>query len=285
VHLCCDCDKEVIKHLDLPADAVTAKEKEKVAEGTKAGPATQESPVHEVQSEEDEEDEDEEEDDDDEEFQIAEERSRKSKKAKEKKKLQICRAYTFHKCPHGRSGLSKTRDRLRCLYDHPKVCPKLEAHGDRGPQGCTKGEGCDYWHPKFCYSSRTMPRVCTRGREACTYWHTKDTTYDAGRAERKVPPSQEARRRRQEESDRIRRTEETARRREEADYLRRQAAERREGEDRRPPQPNQFLDLEQMIRTEIHRAFRTMFPGAASGNSANPPPPPMGWALGRPAGC
>ena len=97
-----------------------------------------------------------------------------------------------------------------------------------------------------------------------------------------------ARLRREEESDRIRQKEETARKREQEDYMRRRDAERREGEDRRPNNSNQFLDLQQMIRTEIQQAFRAMFPAAACGNSANPtppPPPPMGWAQGRPAGC
>jgi 5-methylcytosine-specific restriction endonuclease McrA len=291
--LCTDCDNIVKDQLQLPADELAAAKTKKKAKETvaEAAPATQ----VEAESDEEEDSEESEEgegDEDEAEYERAEARKMKSKKAKEKKKLQICRDYTFHKCPHGRGGTRPTRERQRCLYDHPKVCSKWEAHGDQGQQGCTKGEKCEAWHPKLCYSSRAVPRVCTRGREKCTFWHTKGTTYrvDADRAERRVPPSNEARRRREEESDRIRRTEETARKREQEDYMRRREAERREGEDRRPNNSNQFLDLQQMIRAEIQQAFRTMFPAAACGNGANPTPsapplPPMGWAQGRPVGC
>ena len=65
----------------------------------------------------------------------------------------VCRFYKQGTCRHGKAGKG-------CQFYHPnKKCPVLLQHGNRGPKGCTKGEKCEYFHPKMCQKS-VETRTC-----------------------------------------------------------------------------------------------------------------------------
>ena len=78
---------------------------------------------------------------------------------------QICRFYRKGKCKHGIRG-------RKCHYKHPKACPKLMKHGNKGPKGCDAGSKCPMYHPRMCASSIKQGQCFN---EACTFVHIKGT--------------------------------------------------------------------------------------------------------------
>ena len=77
----------------------------------------------------------------------------------------VCRFYKRGKCKFGIRG-------KKCQYNHPKACPKLMKHGNKGPYGCTAGTKCTEFHPRMC-SSSINKRECFN--EVCTFAHVKGT--------------------------------------------------------------------------------------------------------------
>ena len=50
---------------------------------------------------------------------------------------------------------------LQSCTKHPKPCPKLIRHGNRGPRGCSAGTNCDKFHPKMCPQSLSAGECLT----------------------------------------------------------------------------------------------------------------------------
>ena len=233
------------------------------------------------------------------------------------KEKELCKSFKLGgKCPHGMNGTKKHNQWERCNKLHPKVCNKLLTHGTRGPLGCD-GKECEKYHPKMCYSSLNT-KVCTK--EKCTYWHSKGTRFSpdstarfeapsraslshfprlpAGRGRSPVRREEEERHRPREEGQGRRGGEE--RRGREGDQERRRMRderieedERREGrskeegsrEERRREDAAGFLDLAQLIRQEVQRAFLSLLPPGASGSAPSlartttvTPQPSINWA-------
>ena len=193
-----------------------------------------------------------------------------------RKEKRICRAFQYGgTCPHGMSGKKEHGGRKECGWEHPKVCNRLLAHGDRGSQGCD-GSTCPKFHPKMCHTSTTSRRC---HRERCTFWHTKGTTFTGPRLVEMRVGREEQPRRSNEANWRIRREEvprrEQVMRREEVPWRRKGVPRRREElprrseerprrreegsrreEDRRPKQD--FPELNNLIRREIQRALHSL---------------------------
>ena len=179
---------------------------------------------------------------------------------------------------------------------NPKVCNKLLTNGVRGSQGCN-GKVCEKHHPKMCYSSMNT-KVCRK--EKCTYWHCKGTSFSPESTARYQAPSRHSlgqfpslparrgrspgRGREQEERGRPNyREEEQERRKQEDDQERRRRDEeqergRRERRGREEPKKDEaanFLEMAQLIRLEVQRAFQALLPlPAASGSAASLPRTP-----------
>ena len=233
---------------------------------------------------------------------------------KEEEEKEICKAFKFGgKCPHGMSGKKSHNQWVQCNKFHPKVCSRLLAHGMRSRQGCD-GRDCNKYHPRMCYSS-TNTKVCTK--ERCTYWHCKGTSFAPESGSRFEPPARhslgqyptlparqgrspvrrvdESYRRREEEQGRRERDEQGGRNRrsEDEDHERRREErirrEEREREvrgrgERQKPETAPFLDLAQMIRQEVQRAFLALLPPpGASGSVQGPPGPQMPLGPRNPA--
>ena len=80
----------------------------------------------------------------------------------------ICKFFKQGRCKHGISGKAEGT----CNYAHPKPCKKFMTNGNRRQRGCTKGNGCEFFHPKICNGS-LRERLCTN--ENCKYLHIKGT--------------------------------------------------------------------------------------------------------------
>ena len=76
---------------------------------------------------------------------------------------EICRKYTAGTCRYGIRG-------EKCKYSHPEACRALLRYGQWKPQGCKKGEECEWFHP-ICREALTKD-FCTRG-DRCRYQHPK----------------------------------------------------------------------------------------------------------------
>ena len=219
------------------------------------------------------------------------------------------------KYPHGMGGMKKHNQWDQCNRSHPKVCSRILTHGTRGRQGCD-GRECDKYHPRMCYSSMNE-KVCTK--ERCTYWHMKGTTFAAESTARYQAPSrhslgeypslparrgrspvrrgqEEDRRQHSREEEQHRREREERRGREEEEYdIRRRreeesrehrSREQRSKEERSRREPADFLDLANLVRQEVQRAFLALLPqpvasGAAARGPAAPTAPNWAELLGR----
>ena len=287
-YLCSTCDLVVGEQLALPEDALTAKEKDKSKK--KMTQPSQDGVLSQNQfaslSEEN--------DDDDEEDARTEEIEKKRKnenggtsKNKENKdddskddkndksEKPICTGFKFGgKCPHGMSGRKAHGKWEQCNRSHPKVCSKLLAHGTRGKQGCS-GRDCDKYHPRMCYSSMAS-KECSR--ERCSYWHCKGTTFTltsttysssttqtrGGRPGPREVRSQESRDSREAAPSRRREDKERE--------MRRDGGALVEEERRSQDTAAAFLDIGQLIRQEVQKAFLAMLPAVGSGSGAIPTP-------------
>ena len=81
------------------------------------------------------------------------------------KKKKLCHFYARGSCKYGKLGVG-------CNYDHPKYCQHLLSHGRKGRKGCDKGDDCNDFHPKMCYSS-LRKHECYNNQ--CRYFHVKGT--------------------------------------------------------------------------------------------------------------
>ena len=80
-----------------------------------------------------------------------------------KPSLTTCKFYMQKSCKHGRKGVG-------CNYSHPKLCYSYIKRGDK-KGGCKKGDQCNYAHPKLCKRALES-KVCSnkRCRLSCI-WH------------------------------------------------------------------------------------------------------------------
>ena len=85
--------------------------------------------------------------------------------SKEAPKQGICPFFKRGTCRFGLSGKG-------CPKQHPKACPKLINHGNRGPRGCTKGNDCEKFHPRMCQQSLRAGECLTTD---CKLRHIKGT--------------------------------------------------------------------------------------------------------------
>lgn len=83
----------------------------------------------------------------------------------------ICEAYKKRECRHGLTG-KRLIDNQPCPHRHPPQCFRWQKHGDNKKLGCTKGDGCRYFHPKLCRSS-VLRRECRN--DECKFVHLKHT--------------------------------------------------------------------------------------------------------------
>ena len=84
---------------------------------------------------------------------------------------QICSKYKTGKCPHGLRG-NKVLNGTVCKFQHPKRCTRYSRFGTQKKVGCTKGDNCQYYHPKLCKFS-VKEKCCTN--KECTFVHLKGT--------------------------------------------------------------------------------------------------------------
>ena len=310
VYLCCNCDRDVLKQCAMP-EAFSKKKKKVGNPSTQGVATQNLFITlgEGIEEEEDDDEENEEEEEEEEEWQIAARRREEKKRNEEggkkevaiSKEKEICKPFKFGgKCPHRMGGMKKHKQWDKCNKSHPKVCNKLLTHGPKGSKGCN-GNDCDKYHPKMCYSSLNT-KVCSK--EKCTYWHCKGTSFAPDSRARYEPPSryslsqypvlperrgrspvrreQEPRHRTREEPVRGAREErrEGGERREDVDQERRRREERCREESRRRDERSReegrksqsdFLDLAQLIRQEVQRAFLSLLPQpGASGSAAGP---------------
>ena len=69
--------------------------------------------------------------------------------------LPVCKYYLQKGCKHGKKGSG-------CNYSHPKLCFSFIKRGEKSG-GCKKGDQCNYVHPKLCRRALDT-RVCTNDR-------------------------------------------------------------------------------------------------------------------------
>ena len=90
----------------------------------------------------------------------------------------VCKFFRMGRCKHGISGKKDGN----CPYSHPKPCRKFLDNGTKSRGGCTKGTGCNLFHPRVCHAS-LRSRTCVR--EDCKFQHIKGTkrTHDQQESE------------------------------------------------------------------------------------------------------
>ena len=80
--------------------------------------------------------------------------------------LPVCKYYLQKGCKHGKKGSG-------CNYSHPKLCFSYIKRGEKSG-GCKKGDQCNYVHPKLCRRALDS-RVCTN--ERCRFYHVTGTRF------------------------------------------------------------------------------------------------------------
>ena len=78
----------------------------------------------------------------------------------------------YGRCEHGISGKIKRGGKV-CSGKHPIICRNLRK-GAYGKNGCTKGEQCEFLHPKLCRGSTSKEKVCPNPI-TCKFFHTEGT--------------------------------------------------------------------------------------------------------------
>lgn len=77
-----------------------------------------------------------------------------AKEAKPNKCDNVCPLLMDGKCPHGVSGKTANHGIDACDKFHPpKRCHRFMRYGTKVRFGCTKGEECEFFHPRHCSSS------------------------------------------------------------------------------------------------------------------------------------
>ena len=95
--------------------------------------------------------------------------------------LPVCKYYLQKGCKHGKKGSG-------CNYSHPKLCFSFIKRGEKSG-GCKKGDQCNYVHPKLCRRALDT-RVCTN--ERCRFYHVTGTRFTRpADVEIRMPPARQ----------------------------------------------------------------------------------------------
>ena len=79
----------------------------------------------------------------------------------------MCKFFKTKACKYGAKGTG-------CSYSHPPKCMKFLKHGNKKNGGCKKGNKCERYHPKLCFSSLN-PNWCDKKK--CSFHHLPGTKW------------------------------------------------------------------------------------------------------------